>query len=94
MDQLVHKMTVSVLTLSLLCITCLRATVSAQISSGSSIILGPSTFTAPGRFPTSLFKHYYNNPTATSEQPQPVITDPVLVSLDDNGPSRDRSYTS
>ena len=42
--------------------------------------LGPSTFAAPGVFPTSLYKHYYNNPTATSAQPQPVITDPVLVS--------------
>ncbi|PIL31549.1 hypothetical protein GSI_06251 [Ganoderma sinense ZZ0214-1] len=39
--------------------------------------LGPSAFTAPGAFPTSLYKHYYNNPTATSAQPQPVISDPV-----------------
>ncbi|KAI0053471.1 sphingomyelin phosphodiesterase [Auriscalpium vulgare] len=39
--------------------------------------LGPSTFTAPGTFPTSLYKAYYNNPTATSAQPQPVILDPV-----------------
>ncbi|KAI0778609.1 sphingomyelin phosphodiesterase [Trametes elegans] len=39
--------------------------------------LGPSAFTAPGRFPTSVYKHYYNSPTATSAQPQPVISDPI-----------------
>ncbi|KAH9858229.1 sphingomyelin phosphodiesterase [Lenzites betulinus] len=39
--------------------------------------LGPSAFTAPGAFPTSAYKHYYNSPTATSAQPQPVISDPV-----------------
>ncbi|TBU62077.1 Metallo-dependent phosphatase [Dichomitus squalens] len=42
--------------------------------------LGPSAFAAPGLFPASLYKHYYNNPTATSAQPQPVISDPVLAS--------------
>lgn len=42
--------------------------------------LGPSAFTAPGRFPTSAFSTYFNNPTQTSEQVQPVVTDPVLVS--------------
>lgn len=36
-----------------------------------------STFTAPGEFPTSLYSEYYNDPTATSAQVQPVITDPV-----------------
>lgn len=41
---------------------------------------GPSVFTAPGAFPTSLYSHYYNSPTATSVQPQPVISDPVSVS--------------
>ncbi len=41
--------------------------------------LGPSVFTAPGAFPTSVYKHYYNSPTATSAQPQPVISDPVSV---------------
>ncbi|KAL7285228.1 hypothetical protein ACG7TL_000322 [Trametes sanguinea] len=40
--------------------------------------LGPSAFAAPAAFPTSLYKHYYNSPTATSAQPQPVISDPVL----------------
>ncbi|KAI0715131.1 hypothetical protein C8Q76DRAFT_795917 [Earliella scabrosa] len=40
-------------------------------------VFGPSVFTAPGAFPTSLYRHYYNSPTATSVQPQPVISDPV-----------------
>ncbi|KAJ7597385.1 Metallo-dependent phosphatase-like protein [Mycena floridula] len=34
-----------------------------------------STFTAPGKFPTSLYSKYYNSPTQTSAQVQPVITD-------------------
>jgi sphingomyelin phosphodiesterase len=38
---------------------------------------GPSAFTAPGAFPTSVYSRYYNNPTATSAQVQPVISDPV-----------------
>lgn len=38
-----------------------------------------SAYTVPGAFPTSLYAEYYNNPTATSEQPQPVISDPVTV---------------
>ncbi|KIJ65063.1 hypothetical protein HYDPIDRAFT_27793 [Hydnomerulius pinastri MD-312] len=37
----------------------------------------PSAYTVPGAFPTSLYSQYYNNPTATSAQPQPVISDPV-----------------
>lgn len=37
----------------------------------------PSTYTVPGAFPTSLYSSYYNNPTATSAQAQPVISDPV-----------------
>ncbi|KAJ6611473.1 Metallo-dependent phosphatase-like protein [Mycena sp. CBHHK59/15] len=37
----------------------------------------PSTFTVPGAFPTSLFNKYYNNPTATASQVQPVVTDPI-----------------
>jgi hypothetical protein len=41
--------------------------------------LGPSTFTAPGAFPTPAYSHYFNSPTATSAQVQPVISDPVLV---------------
>ena len=50
-----------------------------QGTGGGSGALGPTVFTAPGVFPTSLYKHYYNNPTATSAQPQPIITDPVTV---------------
>lgn len=42
---------------------------------------GPLAFTAPGAFPTAIYKEYFHNPTATSAQVQPVITDPVLVSL-------------
>ncbi|KAF9236005.1 sphingomyelin phosphodiesterase [Melanogaster broomeanus] len=37
----------------------------------------PSEYTAPGTFPTSVYDTYWNDPTATSAQPQPVITDPV-----------------
>ncbi|RPD64995.1 sphingomyelin phosphodiesterase [Lentinus tigrinus ALCF2SS1-6] len=43
----------------------------------SAEVFGPSAFAAPGAFPTSVYKHYYNSPTATSAQPQPVISDPV-----------------
>lgn len=39
----------------------------------------PSSYVAPGVFPTQLYASYYNDPTATSAQPQPVISDPVLV---------------
>jgi len=38
---------------------------------------GPTAFTVPGAFPTSFYRNYFNNPTATSAQVQPVITDPV-----------------
>jgi len=34
-----------------------------------------------GLFPTSLFSSYYNNPTQTVSQVQPVITDSILVSI-------------
>ncbi|KAI5116890.1 hypothetical protein M0805_004635 [Coniferiporia weirii] len=37
-----------------------------------------SRYTAPGRFPTTLFSSYYNDPTQTSAQVQPVVSDPVL----------------
>ncbi|KAG1817992.1 sphingomyelin phosphodiesterase [Suillus subaureus] len=39
--------------------------------------IDPTTYTASGAFPTSLYGTYWNDPTATSAQPQPVITDPV-----------------
>ena len=53
---------------------CLTAGVAAA---GGSSASSQTVYTAPGTFPTSLFASYYNNPTATSEQPQPVVTDPV-----------------
>ena len=40
-----------------------------------------SAYTAPGEFPTSVYASYWNNPTATSAQPQPVISGPVTVSF-------------
>ncbi|KAI5119769.1 hypothetical protein M0805_009240 [Coniferiporia weirii] len=49
----------------------------AAAKSARSLTLGPSAFTAPGAFPTSIYSHYYNNPTQTSAQVQPVISDPV-----------------
>lgn len=48
-----------------------------SVSTGLAASIQPSTFTAPGAFPTSAFTRYYNDPTATSAQPQPVISDPV-----------------
>ncbi|EMD41863.1 hypothetical protein CERSUDRAFT_147242 [Gelatoporia subvermispora B] len=50
--------------------------IASQARSGDT--LGPSSFVAPGAFPTSVYKSYYNDPTGTSVQPQPVISDPVL----------------
>ena len=47
----------------------------------SAVTYGPSLYAPPGAFPTSLYQSYYNNPTATSAQPQPVISDPVLVRI-------------
>ncbi|KAI0347728.1 sphingomyelin phosphodiesterase [Trametopsis cervina] len=54
--------------------------VAAAVSSAAKgpATLGPASHVAPGVFPTSLYRHYYNNPTATSAQPQPIITDAVL----------------
>ena len=49
-------------------------------SSNSDVTLGPSAFTVPGAFPTSVYSSYYNDPTQTSAQVQPVISDPVTVS--------------
>ncbi|KZT73118.1 Metallo-dependent phosphatase [Daedalea quercina L-15889] len=36
-----------------------------------------SAYTAAGAFPTSLYASYYNDPTATTAEPQPVVSDPV-----------------
>ena len=49
-------------------------------SPASTLTFGPSSFVAPGVFPTTVYDHYYNDPTATTAQPQPIITDPVTVS--------------
>ena len=52
------------------------------LASAATLVSGQqSAYVAPGAFPTSLYPKYYNNPTATSEQPQPVISDPVTVSF-------------
>ncbi|KAH7917911.1 sphingomyelin phosphodiesterase [Leucogyrophana mollusca] len=40
-----------------------------------------SAYTVPGAFPTSVFASYYNDPTATSAQVQPVISDPVTHNI-------------
>lgn len=58
---------------------CIAFACAFAVSRSQSIPLGPPTFTAPGAFPTSVYKHYFNNPTQTFEQVQPVITDPVTV---------------
>ena len=52
-----------------------------QTLAATSLTYGPSSFAPPGPFPTSLYQSYYNDPTATSAQPQPVISDPVLVRI-------------
>ncbi|KAH7904866.1 Metallo-dependent phosphatase-like protein [Hygrophoropsis aurantiaca] len=54
-------------------ILCLTAVLAV---SGDDVI-SPSNYTAPGAFPTSVYAQYYNSPTATSAQVQPVISDPV-----------------
>ncbi|KAG0703316.1 sphingomyelin phosphodiesterase [Suillus ampliporus] len=40
-------------------------------------VISTTVYTVPGAFPTSVYGTYWNDPTATSAQPQPVITDPV-----------------
>ncbi|KAI6108786.1 sphingomyelin phosphodiesterase [Pisolithus croceorrhizus] len=40
-----------------------------------------SAYTAPGTFPTSVYESYWNDPTVTSAQPQPVISDPATHSV-------------
>jgi sphingomyelin phosphodiesterase len=39
-----------------------------------------SSYVVPGAFPTTAYASYWNSPTATSAQVQPVISDPVSVS--------------
>jgi sphingomyelin phosphodiesterase len=50
----------------------------ATHAQAATLTYGPTSFAAPGSFPTSLYQSYYNNPTATAAQPQPIISDPVL----------------
>jgi len=64
---------------NLLRVVIVTISLASLISSSSDI--GTSTFTAPGAFPTSLYSKYYNSPTATSAQVQPVISDSVTVSF-------------
>ncbi|KAJ7070534.1 sphingomyelin phosphodiesterase [Mycena amicta] len=52
-------------------------TIAVLAASAVSEKFATSVFTAPGRFPTTMFTKYYNNPTQTAEQVQPVIKDPV-----------------
>ncbi|GJE85857.1 sphingomyelin phosphodiesterase [Phanerochaete sordida] len=51
--------------------------VAAAAAGNGPVSLGPSSFAVPGVFPTSVYKSFFNDPTATSAQPQPVITDPI-----------------
>ncbi|CCL98101.1 uncharacterized protein FIBRA_00095 [Fibroporia radiculosa] len=55
----------------------LGAGFAAAQATGTISGLGPSAYTVPGVFPTSVFQSYYNDPTATTAEPQPVISDPV-----------------
>ncbi|KAF7302948.1 SER THR protein phosphatase family protein [Mycena kentingensis (nom. inval.)] len=50
-------------------------------AASSASTFATSVFTAPGRFPTTMFTRYYNSPTQTSVQVQPVIKDPVETGL-------------
>lgn len=47
--------------------------------SARSVVLEQTAYTAPGTFPTSVFRAYYNDPTGTKVQVQPKISDPVSV---------------
>ena len=57
----------------------LAASATQAQAQAATLTYGPSSFAPPGLFPTSLYQSYYNNPTATAAQPQPVVSDPVLV---------------
>ena len=63
--------------LATLSVSVLPALVVAQSSAASP----PSAYAVPGVFPTSVYGAYYNDPTATTAEPQPIITDPVTVSI-------------
>ncbi|KAI6009217.1 sphingomyelin phosphodiesterase [Pisolithus marmoratus] len=50
----------------------------ASVVAGEDVL---TAYTAPGAFPTSVYKSYWNDPTGTSAQPQPVISDPATHSV-------------
>lgn len=45
----------------------------------SELALGPTKYTASGVFPTKAYPAYWNDPSSPTEEPQPVIYDPILV---------------
>lgn len=59
----------------------LQAALAQAANINGTLSLGPSAFTVPGAFPTSVYSSYYNDPTQTSAQVQPVISDPVSVRI-------------
>ncbi|KAF7307444.1 SER THR protein phosphatase family protein [Mycena indigotica] len=59
----------------------LHASVTVMAASTTSQKFATSVFTAPGRFPTTMFTKYYNNPTQTASQVQPLVKDPVETGL-------------
>ncbi|KAK0465473.1 Metallo-dependent phosphatase-like protein [Desarmillaria tabescens] len=73
----------------------LRLSLLAIISKAFAGALEQTTaiYTAPGAFPTSLYSEYYNNPTATSAQVQPVISDAVTTPTHCHPPRYPLDYT-
>lgn len=57
----------------------LALSVSWHISLSFATLISSANFTVPGAFPASAFSKYYNEPTGTSAQAQPVVSDPVTV---------------
>ncbi|KAF9893907.1 hypothetical protein FE257_008878 [Aspergillus nanangensis] len=47
-------------------------------SAAASSLPGASSFIAPAGFPTSVFSSYYYSPEKPTQEPQPIIHDPVL----------------
>lgn len=55
---------------------------SSQVfSTQSGDAIQPSTYTAPGAFPTSVYSKYFNSPTQTSAQVQPGDQFPIVRTL-------------
>jgi hypothetical protein len=42
---------------------------------------GITAYTAPKGFPTSAFQSYYTLPASPTQEPQPIISDPVLSTI-------------